>query len=140
MPARVYATPTDLQDYTGQTPPDDALQLLARATRMLEADVLRLCWYEVDADGMPTNSIVLGAIQRAVCAQVQWWGEVGDSIGAAGVGWGSVAIGSVNLSRSVTAVSGSDSAARQIAPQVGDELRSPDLTADVFRLGAVCSW
>ncbi|MEE4598223.1 hypothetical protein V2J94_41380 [Streptomyces sp. DSM 41524] len=138
--ARVYAAAADLQDYTGQAPPADADQLLTRATRMLEAQVLRMCWYDVDADGMPTNATVLEAIRRAVCAQVQWWGELGDSIGAAGVGWGSVAIGSVNLGRSVTSVSGSDSAARQIAPQVWDELQSPDFTEDVFRLGAVCSW
>ncbi|WP_247615836.1 hypothetical protein [Streptomyces sp. MK37H] len=138
--ARIYATAADFQDYTGQAPPADVDQLLTRATAMLEAQVLRFCWYDVDSDGMPTNPLVLEAIRRAVCAQVQWWGEVGDSIGAAGVGWGSVAIGSVNLGRSVTSVSGADSAARQIAPQVADELQSPDLTPDVFRLGAVCSW
>lgn len=135
---RVYATPADLQDFTGQAPPDDADQLLTRATRMLEAQVLRYSWYDVDTGGMPTNTLVLEAIRRAVCAQVQWWGEVGDSIGAAGVGWGSVGIGSVSLSRSGSS-SGSASAAREIAPQVGDELRSPDLTEDIFRLGAVCS-
>ncbi|MFF5589728.1 head-tail connector protein [Streptomyces hygroscopicus] len=137
--ARVYATAADYQQYTGQAPPADVDQLLARATRMLEAQVLRLCWYEVDTDGMPTNSTVLEAIGRAVCAQVQWWGELGDSIGAAGVGWGSVGIGSVSLSRSGSA-SGAASAAREVAPQVGDELQSPDLTPDIFRLGAVCSW
>ncbi|MBL1100144.1 hypothetical protein [Streptomyces coffeae] len=137
--ARIYATADDLEDYTGQAPPEDADQLLARATRMLEAEVLRLCWYDVDTDGMPINTVVLEAIQRAVCAQVQWWGELGDSIGAAGVGWGSVGIGSVSLSRSGSA-SGAASAAREIAPQVGDELQSPDLTPDIFQLGAVCSW
>ncbi|TMU98095.1 hypothetical protein [Streptomyces sp. DASNCL29] len=135
--ARVYATAADYQGYTGQDPPADVDQLLARATRMLEAQVLRMCWYDVDADGMPTNATVLEAIRRAVCAQVQWWGELGDSIGAAGVGWGSVGIGSVSLSRSGSA-SGSASAAREIAPQVGDELRSPDLIPEIFRLGAVC--
>ncbi|MCQ6250912.1 head-tail connector protein [Streptomyces malaysiensis] len=137
--ARVYATAADLQAYTGQDPPEDADQLLARATRMLEAQVLRFCSYDVDTDGMPTNPLVLEAIQRAVCAQVQWWGELGDSIGTAGVGWGSVGIGSVSLSRSGSA-SGSASAAREIAPQVADELQSPDLIPEIFRLGAVCSW
>ncbi|MEU8473759.1 hypothetical protein [Streptomyces hygroscopicus] len=137
--ARVYATAADYQQYTGQAPPVDVDQLLSRATRMLEAQVLRLCWYEVDTDGMPTNPLVLEAIRRAVCAQVQWWGELGDSIGAAGVGWGSVGIGSVSLSRP-GAASGSASAAREVAPQVADELQSPDLTPEIFRLGAVCSW
>ncbi|MER8158162.1 hypothetical protein [Streptomyces sp. NPDC094472] len=137
--ARVYATAADFQGYTGQAPPADVDQLLARATAMLEAQVLRMCWYDVDSDGMPTNPLVLEAIRNAVCAQVQWWGELGDSIGAAGVGWGSVGIGSVSLSRSGSA-SGPASAAREIAPQVADELQSPDLTPDIFRLGAVCSW
>lgn len=135
--ARIYATSADYQTYTGQIPPADVTQLLARATRMLEARVLRLCWYEVDADGMPTRAAVLAAIQAAVCAQVQWWQEVGDSIGGAGAGWGSVSIGSVSLSGSAAAAGGDDSPARQVAPQVWDELQSPDLTPDIFRLGAV---
>ncbi|GAA4684536.1 head-tail connector protein [Streptomyces youssoufiensis] len=135
--ARVYATAEDYQTYSGQAPPADIAALLARATRMLESRVLRLCWYEVGSDGMPTAPVVADAIRDAVCAQVQWWGEVGDSIGGAGAGWGSVEIGSAKLSRSLVGVSGDDSPAREIAPQVWDALRSPDLTPDVFRLGEV---
>jgi hypothetical protein len=124
---RVYATTTALANYLREAPPADAEQLLAEASRLLDSRVLRLCQYEVDAAGMPTDPDVAAAIARAVCAQVRWWGEVGDHIGAAGAGWGGVSIGSVNLSRSVTAVQGGDSAARQIAPQVADELTTPDL-------------
>ncbi|MFE7073804.1 hypothetical protein ACFU96_27325 [Streptomyces sp. NPDC057620] len=133
---RVYATTTDLANYLHAAPALDAGRLLADASRMLDARILAYCWYDTDDAGLPTDALVAAAIGRAVCAQVAWWGEVGDSTGAAGVGYGSVAIGSVNLGRSVTSVSGDDSAARQIAPQVWDELRSSDLH-DKLRLGAV---
>lgn len=137
---RVYATTTDLANYLQAAPPLDAARLLADASRMLDARVLAYCWYDVDDEGAPTDTDVAKAIGRAVCAQVAWWGEVGDSVGAAGVGYGNVAIGSVNLGRSVTSVSGEDSAARQLAPQVADELRAPHLH-DKLVLGALAvSW
>ncbi|MGV9282120.1 hypothetical protein [Streptomyces sp. NPDC003730] len=136
MSAPVYATVADLIDYLGTAAPDDAERLLASASRMLDARVLAYCRYDVDTAGAPSDPDVAEAIGRAVCAQVAWWGEVGDSTGAAGVGYGSVSIGSVNLGRSVTSVSGNDSAARQIAPQVADELRAPHLH-DKLLIGAL---
>lgn len=141
LPGRVYATTTQLAEYLQTAPPLDAAQLLAAASKMLDALVLFTCCYDVDDDGMPTDEELAAAIGRAVCAQVAWWGEVGDSSGAAGVGWGSVAIGSVNLGgKTATSADGSDSAARQIAPQAWDELRAPDLH-DKIRFGAVAvSW
>jgi hypothetical protein len=132
---RVYATPDQLAAYTGQPAPEDAAQLLAGASRMLDASVLRLAVYATGSDGLPTDPVVAAVLAEAVCAQVAWWGQVGDSTGAAGVGWGSVSIGSVSLGRSVTSVSGDDSAARQLAPQARDALRDPDLTPDRFRIG-----
>lgn len=138
---RVYAAAADYQGYTGQTPPTDIDVLLTRASRMLEAEIFRLSYYNADTTtGMPTDTRVLAAFRDAVCAQVQWWAEVGDSIGAAGVGWGQVRIGTVLMNRSVTAVSGQDSAARMIAPQVVDAVQSADLTPDIFRLGMVVGW
>jgi len=136
LAGRVYATTTQLAEYMQAAPPLDAPRLLASASRMLDALVLAYCRYAVDGDGMPTDPLVAAAIGRAVCAQVAWWEEIGDSTGAAGVGYGSMAIGSVNLGRSVTSVSGDDSAARQLAPRVLDELRAPDLH-DKLILGAV---
>ncbi|MFF7485642.1 hypothetical protein ACFZBC_09100 [Streptomyces luteogriseus] len=135
---RVYATTTDLANYLRAAPPVDSEQLLEAASRMLDARVLRWCRYEVDTGGLPANPSVAAAIGRAVCAQVAWWDDVGDSRGAAGVGYGSVSIGSVNLGRSVTGVSGDDSAARQIAPQVWDELQDAALH-DVLTIGGLSS-
>lgn len=137
---RVYATAADLAAYTGAAAPADADRLLTDASEMLDAQILRLATYAVDDAGLPTDPVVAAAFSRAVCAQVKWWGLVGDSTGAAGVGWGGVSIGSVNLSRSVTSVSGDDSAARQFAPQVRDALRSPDMTPQRFAIGGTWSW
>ena len=139
MATRIYATSAEYEAYTGQTPPSDIDQQLKDASRMLVAEVIRLCWYEVDEDGYPSNATVREAFSDAVCAQVQWWDEIGDSIGAAGVGWGTVKLGSAQMSRSVTATSGAASAAREVAPKAWDALRSDDLTPDVFRLGVVTS-
>lgn len=135
--ARVYATSADYEAFTGQAPPSDITTLLARAATFLEARVFRLCWYRVDEDGLPSETVVSEAFRDSVCAQVQWWDEVGDSIGAAGAGWSSVSIGSASMSRGSAAPGGEDSPARQIAPQVWDILRSPDLTPDVLGLGTV---
>ena len=137
--SRVYATSADLAAYTGTAAPADADRLLLRASQFLDSRVLRACWYAVDDAGLPTDALVAAAFRDAVCAQVQWWGEVGDSTGAAGAGWGSVEIGSVRLGRSVTAVSGADAPARQLAPQVWDALQAPDLTPDRIVLGRVCT-
>jgi hypothetical protein len=136
---RIYATAADMAAYTGTTAPADADALLAKASRFLDSAVFRLCWYQADSDGLPTNALVTAAFRDAVCAQAAWWDELGDSTGAMGAGWGSVQIGSVNLSRSVTNVAASASPARQIAEEVWDVLRSPDLTPDVLTIGLVIS-
>lgn len=136
---RVYATPDDLAAYTGSSAPADAGALLAKASRFLDSAVFRLCWYQADGDGLPTNTLVSDAFRDAVCAQAAWWDELGDSTGAMGTGWGNVGIGSVQLGRSVTAVTADASPARQIAPEVWDVLQADDLTPDVLVLGWVAS-
>lgn len=135
--ARIYATAAQYAAYTGQPAPTGIEARLAAASRMLDGQVFRLCWYEVDAAGLPSDATVAEAFADATCAQAQWGIDVGDTTGAAAVGWGSVEIGSVRLSRSVTATSGDDAPGRQIAPAVWDALRSPDLTGDMFRIGVV---
>ncbi|MYW48881.1 hypothetical protein [Streptomyces sp. SID161] len=139
--ARVYATVDEYQAYPGAlTATAQTAGLLAKASRMLERLVLRYCVYDVDTvTGLPTHPVVAAAFRDAVCAQVAWWDRIGDSSGADAVGWGSVAIGSVQLGRSVTAVSGEDAAARQLAPEVLDALNDPALVPDIFWMGAVTS-
>ncbi|MFF3622334.1 hypothetical protein [Streptomyces sp. NPDC002467] len=138
--ARVYATADQYEEFTGGPPPADIDYRLARASAFLDSQVFRLCRYDVTDAGLPSNTVVAAAFASAVCAQAEWGVEVGDVTGAAGAGWGSVGIGSVQLGRSVTSVSGADSAARQVAPAVWDALQSPDLTPQIFQCGAVSTW
>lgn len=74
----------------------DADRLLARATTLLDAEVLRGAWYDVDDDGMPTNEEVAAAFRDAVCAQLEFWGEVGEDNDTSGPIQG-VSIGSAQI-------------------------------------------
>jgi hypothetical protein len=138
--ARVYATAAQYTAYTGKPAPEGIEALLAGASRMLDRHVFRYCRYDVDSiTGLPSNAVVAEAFADAVCAQAEWGDEIGDSTGAAAAGWGSVKLGSAELSRSVTAVSGADAPGRQVADKVWDSLLSPDLTPDIFVIQAVAS-
>ena len=137
--ARVYATSSQYQEYTGEAAPTDIDVRLARASDFLEARIFRLCRYDVDDTGMPSNSLVAEALAKATCAQVQWGVQVADVTGAAAVGWSEVEIGTARLKRSETVKTGDESPGRQIAPAAWDPLRASDLTPDIFYLGAVAS-
>ncbi|MFD4740617.1 hypothetical protein ACFWNQ_25115 [Streptomyces virginiae] len=140
MLQRIYATAEQYEAYLFTTAPADIDGRLARASEFLDAHVFAYCSYDAAADtGHPTNTVVAAAFARATCAQAQWGIEIGDTTGAAAAGWGMVEIGDVRLGRSVTAVSGDASPARQVAPAVWDALKSPDLAGAGFRLGAVSS-
>lgn len=135
---RVYATAEQYEAYTYAAAPADIEGRLARASEFLDAQVFRYCWYTADATtGLPTDPVVAAAFARAVCAQAEWGVETGDLTGGGLAGWGNVKIGDVQLGRSVTSVSGADSPGRQVAPAVGDALRSPDLTPGRFVMGVV---
>lgn len=132
---RVYATAEQLADYTGQPAPADAVQQLTRASRFLDAHALNVCLYDTDDAGMPTAPEVLDALREAVCVQLQWWDDVGDSTGAMGAGWGAVALGPVSLSRAATDVAPEASPARRVAPEIWDILGA--LPLEVIRVGVV---
>lgn len=140
--ARIYATSTDYQTITGQTPPADIDVLLGRASAMLDAEMFRLCYYSADATtGMPTVAAVLDAFKQATCAQVQWWAEVGESLGIGGVGtYDEVRIGTLMMRGAKVTGPGGSSAARMVAPAAIDALQSPDLHPDTFRIGMVVGW
>lgn len=96
---RTYATLSQLAVFLGDTPPDNAARLLITATRRVDLALIG-AWYPVDDDSMPTDPDVAAALADAVCAQVAWWVETGDSTGSgAGSEWGSVSIGKLSLSR-----------------------------------------
>ncbi|MFI8200034.1 hypothetical protein ACIF6K_26520 [Streptomyces sp. NPDC085942] len=94
---RVYATPEQLADATGQPAPADAVRLLTRASEDVD-DALRTAVYDTDATGMPTDPDVRDALTAATCAQVEYVAaQGGDDTGAAGQ-WDSVSIGPVSMS------------------------------------------
>jgi len=96
---RTYATLSDLATWLGEVPPDNAARLLLTATRRVDLALVG-AWYPVDEDSMPTDPAAIAALRDAVCAQVAWWVETGDSTGSgAGAEWSSVSIGKLSLSR-----------------------------------------
>ncbi|MFJ3097352.1 hypothetical protein [Streptomyces hydrogenans] len=138
--ARVYATASQYEAYTGISPaPADIAVRLRRASQFLDREVFRYCVYAKDGDGLPTDALVAQAFADAACAQAEWGIDVGDTTGAAGVGWGRVEVGDVRLERSLTATSGADAPGRQVAPAVWDPLQAPDLTPDRLLIGVVTS-
>lgn len=92
---RVYATTADLANYLEAVPPANARKLLRQASVDVE-QATKCAIYDVDTNGFPTDTAVRAAMRDAVCAQVEWWNETGDSLGVTGQ-WGDVKIGSVSL-------------------------------------------
>ena len=92
-----YATLAELADYLHDVPPGGAAKLLVRASRRIDS-VLIGAYYATDTNGLPTDATVVAALRDAVCAQVEWWDEVGDTTGTgAGGAWSTVSIGKVSL-------------------------------------------
>jgi hypothetical protein len=82
---RVYATAAQYEAYSGQTPPADIDRLLARASELLDSDVLLTAWYDTDDAGLPTNAAVIAAFSNAVSAQVEFWIKgPGESVDVSG--------------------------------------------------------
>lgn len=93
---RVYATPEQLAEQTGQPAPADAERLLRRASEDVD-DALKTALYLTDADGMPTDPAIVDALAAATVAQAEYVIEQGgDDTGAAGQ-WDSVSIGPVAM-------------------------------------------
>ncbi|MFE3197167.1 hypothetical protein [Embleya sp. NPDC059237] len=134
----VYATTADLEAAwpSANLPiPADSDRLLADASAVLDTQVLLTAVYDADANGNPTDPVVIAAFAAATCALVRWWDELGDDLGTAAA-YASVSIGSVSLSRAAT---GQAAAGDEVPPRVWTLLRSPRL-AGRLRLGAVGTW
>lgn len=67
-----YATSGELATYLGTTAPADATRLLARASELVDDHIITAT-YPVNTSGMPTDTVHIGALRDAVCAQVEYW-------------------------------------------------------------------
>lgn len=68
----VYANPDALEAWTGEPAPDNAVQLIRRASTMVGV-ATRMARYEVTPAGMPADDDQAEAMRDAVCAQVNAW-------------------------------------------------------------------
>lgn len=99
-----YATLDDLAEYLGTSELDEnAQRLLEDASLFIEMCTLG----RID----PTNERQMRMVKLAVCAQVEYWQETGDHVGALGT-YGSMSLGSFSMSRGT----GSSSSHLQLAP------------------------
>lgn len=131
---RSYATTADLAVWLHEAPPAGSARLLARATELVDALAMAAI-YDVDEQGMPTSPEVADALRDAVCAQVAWWAEIGDSSGSGAVGrWSSVSIGTARLSGPRSSGSDHTSAADAASPETRRILRLAGLWANTVRV------
>lgn len=131
-PGRVYADTTDLANWLGAAPPDNATRLLARASSVID-DALLTAVYATGADGMPTDSAVIAALRNATCAVVEWWESTGDELGST-VDWQSASAGDVSISRNSN--SGSTQVRADSLPPraLGELIRAGLLPGTVYQL------
>ncbi|MFI6909883.1 hypothetical protein ACIBKY_52085 [Nonomuraea sp. NPDC050394] len=126
-----YATSSDYQTYTGQTPPEGIALLLTRASREVDT-VLLSSVYPVDEDGLPTEAAHITAVMEATCEQVAAWVEEGETGTGTSGKWDDVRIGSVQLASrgrgSQAGAGGGGSAAARLAPQAWEVLQLAGLT------------
>ena len=128
---RVYATVAQLTEYLPTDPPADAERLLAQASRLLDSDFLLAAFYDTDDAGMPSDPVVADAFAEAVCAQAEFWGEVGEETDVSGPLQG-VTLGSLNLQ---FGAGDNRSSPSYYAPRLVRALAV--LPADKFRIGVV---
>jgi hypothetical protein len=124
----VYATLQDYATFTDEAPAPASLNvLLARASGQVDEAVIAAT-YDVDADGLPTDEKVAGALRDATCAQVVYWDEIGDT-NATGAAerWQSASIGSASYSRANSQQAGRSQARLDLAPAAVTILRNAGL-------------
>lgn len=121
----VYATTEQLAEVLDPLPAN-AARLLRRASAKVD-ELLLTAVYDVDADGMPTGDTVKAALVEATCAQVEWWGEIGDDTGSGAMAaLAGTQIGDVKLSASASG--GAAPRSTEYAPAAISALRRANLT------------
>jgi hypothetical protein len=93
-----YATGEQLADWLGAAAPSDAERLLARASELIDATLIAP--FVVDeVTELPSDDDIAAALRDATCAQVEFWGEVGEANDIDGLAGSPVSVGSYTGSR-----------------------------------------
>ena len=75
-----YAIATDLAAWLGVSAPSDSVRLLANASRAVDTFLIGAI-YQTDVNQMPTDAVVIQALNDATCAQVEFWLATHDELG-----------------------------------------------------------
>lgn len=99
----IYATSDDLEAWTQGDAPDNADQLLRRASSIITRAIQGAIYVTDDLTGLPTDVDQLAALSDAACAQAALWVSTGvdPAAGAAG------AVGATGAVQSSSLLSGS---------------------------------
>lgn len=118
MAVLVYAEPSDLVDWTGQTAPDNA-DVLLRSASLLVRQATRSALYATDASGLPTDADVVSAFTAATCAHAAALAGAGVDPLAAGTDGAVTAtsIGSASLTFDAKAASTRASLSTSLCPE-----------------------
>lgn len=127
----VYATPSQLADWTGQTPPTDAVAYL-RTAAIVVARATVTAVYDVDTSGIATGTAVLTALREATCAHAAAMIAAGLPADGSGAGAGPVVATSMGPASVTYASDGQTAAASRtlyttVAPTAYTILQVADL-------------
>jgi hypothetical protein len=132
----VYATTTDLTNWTGGAAPTNATQLL-RSASLLVRDATAAAFYDADSTGLPTDTTTKQAFNDATCAQAAFWAANGIDPTAGGLTTTGVLrgkrIGTASLDydtaavSSVAAMNARLASAKQLCPEAVSILRGAQI-------------
>lgn len=123
---RSYATLTDLAAWLSAEPPPGSARRLVRATTKIDQLLVGMI-YPVDDNGYPTDTDHVAALRDAVCAQVEWWVEIGDISGSGVSSWWKPVSTKASAAPKTANIDKESPARQQYAPLVVDLLREAGL-------------
>ncbi|NNJ04150.1 hypothetical protein HHX38_08380 [Streptomyces sp. PKU-MA01144] len=123
---RVYATAEQYEAFTGQPAPANIARLLARASRLVDREMIAAI-YDTDPAGFPSDTDVRDAFRDAVSAQAGEWAKrdaaaAGDGDDPTAGPWTSVSAGGLSFSRQSAPVATADDT--DLAPEAREILES----------------
>ena len=93
-----YATSAEYSVFVDGDAPAGIDRLLVRATEIVD-DHVRVAYAVDTVTQLATDTDIAEALSDATCAQVEFWGEVGEEHDIAGMGGRQVSIGHLSMDR-----------------------------------------